>query len=227
MGGSLFFKTLDTKKENHELQQKYTKLQTDLENENKAINTSLHKLNENVSIIDASIKPDEKRWVRIKQVRKAIQDTIKYTNNSLTIKELTDISTAAVDSSEENDVPVSLMLAVITVESNFHIKAISHAGARGLMQIIPDTAETISLETGKRNYDLFKIKDNIQFGSYYLWKMIKLFGEQDLAIRAYNCGPTFTKKVRSGEYPEYPKETINYLIKVNEWKLKYDNLGVR
>ena len=33
-------------------------------------------------------------------------------------------------------------------------------------------------------------------------------GEQDLAVRAYNCGPTFTKKVRSGEYPEYPKETI-------------------
>lgn len=187
----------------------------------------LLKLNERLSIVDASIAPDNKKWVRIKQVRKVIVDTIKQQGtNTLTILEITEIARSIIESSEENDVSVGLILSITTVESAFKIDAVSKAGAKGLMQLLPDTAKEISLEAGKRNFNLFRIKDNIQLGSYYLWKLNNLFGDLDLAISAYNCGPTCVERVKSREYADYPKETIDYLKKVKEWKLKYDNLGV-
>lgn len=186
-----------------------------------------YRLSENLSIIDASIDPENKRWVKIKHARKLITEEMKRRNrNDLTIKELTEISTAVIEFSEENNVQASLLLAVLTVESAFKVKAVSKAGARGLMQVMPETASEIAADIGKRNFNLFKVRDNIQFGSYYLWKMINLFGDHDLGISAYNCGPVCVERVRSGEYSKYPNETIDYLKKVNEWKLKYINLGV-
>ena len=191
------------------------------------LQTELFKFKENLSIVDASIDPENKKWARIKQVRKLIVESLKYQGkNDLTIKEITEISSSVVDFSEENDVSISLILAIITTESNFHVRAISKSNARGLMQILPSTAIEISTDVGKRNFNLFKIRDNVQFGSYYLWKMINMFGDQNLGISAYNCGPVCVKKVQSGEYSKYPDETIDYLKKVNERILKYDNLGV-
>ena len=189
--------------------------------------TEIFKLNQSISILDAAIEPDNKRWARIKQVRKIVVDVLRQQGTkSLTILEITEISRAVIQSSEENDVSVSLILAVMTVESAFKINAISKANARGLMQLLPETASEIAAEINKRNFNLFKIKDNIQLGSYYLWKMNNLFGNLDLAISAYNCGPVCVERVQSGEYSSYPRETIEYLKKVNEWKLKYDDLGV-
>lgn len=209
------------------LKEKNQKLSDNLFSLQEKTKTEIFKLNENLSIVDASIDPDNKKWARIKQVRKIISETLKlYGKTDLTIKEITEISSAIIESSEENNVAVSLILAVITVESAFKVKALSKAGAKGLMQVLPDTADTISSDIGKRNYNLFKIRDNIQFGSYYLWKMINLFGDQDLGINAYNCGPACVERTRAGEFSNYPRETIDYLQKVNEWKLKYDNLGV-
>ena len=209
------------------LQEQNKKILQDAERVEKKIQLSIFKLNESLSIIDASISPDNKKWARIKQVRKIIIDVARgHGTSNLTIWELTEISKAVIECSEENDVPVSLILAVITVESAFKINVVSRSNARGLMQLLPDTASEISVEINKRNFNLFKIKDNIQLGSYYLWKMINLFGDSNLGISAYNCGPTCVERVKSGEYAGYPLETINYLKKVNEWKIKYNNLGV-
>ena len=209
------------------LQEENKKLSLNFAAAHGSFQTEIFKLNENLSIVDASIDPDNKRWARIKHVRKVITETMKLQGkNDLTIKEITEIATAVVEFSEENDVAVSLILAVMTVESAFQVKVISKANARGLMQVLPETALEISADVGKRNFNLFKVRDNVQFGSYYLWKMINLFGDQDLGISAYNCGPVCVERVQSGEYSKYPNETINYLKKVNEWKLKYENLGV-
>lgn len=209
------------------LQQQNKKILQDFEQAQQKDQADIFKLNENFSVIDASISPDNKKWARIKQIRKIIVDVIKqHGTNNLTIWEITEISKATIECSEENDVPVSLILAVITVESAFKINVVSKSNARGLMQLLPDTASEISVEINKRNFNLFKIKDNIQLGSYYLWKMINLFGDSNLGISAYNCGPTCVERVKSGEYAGYPLETVNYLKKVNEWKIKYNNLGV-
>lgn len=203
------------------------RLLSQLEQAKKETKVEIFKLNESLSVIDASIAPDNKKWIRIKQVRKIILDVAKYHGAAdLTIWEVTEISRAIIDYSEENDVPASLILSVITVESAFKINAVSHANARGLMQLLPVTASEISVEVNKRNFNIFKIRDNIHLGSYYLWKMINLFGDTDLGICAYNCGPTCVERVRSGEYSGYPHETVNYLKKVNEWKTKYIDFGV-
>lgn len=209
------------------LQQQNKKILQDFEESQQKTQADIFKLNETLSIVDASIAPDNKKWERIKQIRKIIVDvTRQHGTNDLTIWEITEISKSVIECSEENDVPVSLILSVITVESAFKIKAISKANARGLMQLLPDTASEISVEINKRNFNLFKIKDNVQLGSYYLWKMINLFGDSNLGISAYNCGPVCVERVKSGEYAGYPSETVNYLKKVNEWKTRYNNLGV-
>lgn len=220
---SYFSQNIEIKK----LQEQNRKLRLDIETARKNDQIDIFKMKENLSILDASIAPDNKKWARIKQVRKVILDTLKQQGTkSLTIWEITEISKSVIESSEENDVQVSLILAVITVESAFRISAVSLSDARGLMQLLPATATEISVEINKRNFNLFKIRDNIQLGSYYLWKMNNLFGNLDRAISAYNCGPVCVERVKSGEYSDYPHETINYLKKVKEWKLKYDNAGV-
>ncbi|MDO8659558.1 MAG: lytic transglycosylase domain-containing protein [Candidatus Parcubacteria bacterium] len=214
-------------KETKDLRQQNKTLSEKFNTQHAKMASDIFKLTENLSIIDASIDPDNKHWEKIKQVRKVVLDILKSKGrNDLTIKEITDISSAIVSSSEENALSISLILAVITVESGFRINAVSKAGAKGLMQILPDTASEISVDVGKRNFNLFRIKDNIHFGGYYLWKMINFFGDQNLGINAYNCGPACVERVRSGEYSKYPDETINYLKSVNEWKTKYSAMGV-
>ncbi|MEK6878957.1 MAG: transglycosylase SLT domain-containing protein, partial [Nanoarchaeota archaeon] len=106
-------------------------------------------------------------------------------------------------------------------------KAISSADARGLMQILPDTASEIAGDLNKKYYNLFKSKDNIQFGTWYIWKMLNYFkGDLELAISAYNCGFVCVERVRSGQYDAYPKQTIDYKKSILEWRHRFQNLGV-
>lgn len=209
------------------LQVENKKLSMTVEDFQKKNELELTKLNERLSVVDASISPDNKKWARIKHIRKIVIDVMKQKGvNNLTILEITEICKNVIDYSEEYNVSVGLILSVITVESAFKIDATSSAGARGLMQLLPDTASEVSMEIGKRSFNLLRIKDNIQLGTYYLWKMNNLFGDLDLTISSYNCGPTCVERVKSGEYADYPKETINYLKTVKEWKLMYDSYGV-
>jgi len=183
-----------------------------------------------LGIIEESLSPENTRWAKIKQVRKAITSVIKERNykNTPNIKDLTILSSAVVDFSEEYDVPVSLVLGVITRESAFYVKAQSPAGAQGLMQIIPATAQEISQDVGRRHYNIFQIRHNIEFGAWYLRKMIDRFdGDVELAIRAYNCGPTCVEMVTSGEWESgYPTETIGYHEAVLMWMSRYEEMGV-
>lgn len=209
--------------ENNRLQRDVLDLEQNLKN----VSKEFEKLQSQVSIVNASINPDNKRWVRIKQIRKAILDFLKFQGiNNLSIREITEISAAVLDSSEQNNVSVPLILAIITVESNFNIRAVSKADARGLMQILPDTASDIAVELGKRNFNLFNVRDNIQFGSFYIWKMMNLFKNEQLGISAYNCGPMYVERVMAGTISAYPAETVDYLKRVQEWKVKYETLGV-
>jgi len=92
----------------------------------------------------------------------------------------------------------SLIWSVIRQESVFNSHAISHRGARGLMQLMPTTADYISKKSGLGKVDkqkLFLPPLNIQLGSLYLADLLKRFDNQPaLAIAAYNAGPTRVKR---------------------------------
>jgi soluble lytic murein transglycosylase len=93
---------------------------------------------------------------------------------------------------ERHDLDAALIAAIINQESNF-VDQTSSAGARGLMQITPDTAETIETLSGGETFvfeDLANPDLNIRYGTYYLNHLLDRFeGNEVAALAAYNGGP--------------------------------------
>ena len=84
----------------------------------------------------------------------------------------------------------SLVWAVMRQESGFHPRATSPALARGLLQLVDDTARAMEKELAQASHDLFDPKHNIALGTKYIGNLLDRFGGQTpLAIAAYNAGP--------------------------------------
>jgi soluble lytic murein transglycosylase-like protein len=101
----------------------------------------------------------------------------------------------------------SLIAAVIKAESNGDARAVSTAGAKGLMQLIDTTAADMGVR------DVFNPQENIEGGAKYLRKLLDRFGDIKTALAAYNAGPETVQ--RYGGIPPYP-ETIKYVRSVLE-----------
>jgi Transglycosylase SLT domain len=99
----------------------------------------------------------------------------------------------------------SLVRAVIAVESAFNRYARSHKGARGLMQLMPDTGRRYGVSNA---YDPWQ---NIRAGTAHLRDLIDEFDDVSLALAAYNAGATPVRRYRA--IPPYA-ETRNYVRKV-------------
>jgi soluble lytic murein transglycosylase-like protein len=84
---------------------------------------------------------------------------------------------------QRHDLDPDLLTALVWTESSFVPDAVSHAGAIGLAQLMPATADALGV-------DPFDPAQNLEGGAKYLRQMIDRFGRVDLALAAYNAGPT-------------------------------------
>lgn len=104
-------------------------------------------------------------------------------------------------------VEAALIRAVIQVESNFNSRAVSPRGARGLMQLMPDTAQRLGVA------DALDPRQNLEGGVRYLATLIALFNNDlRLVLAAYNAGESAVIQ-HGNRIPPY-RETHDYVFKV-------------
>ena len=141
---------------------------------------------------------------------------------------------------EEFNVPEDFIYATISVESSFDPEAISRAGARGLMQIMPSTFEWLTSDEHLGEHltpnMLYEPEINIKYGVYYIKYLYTKFDYNfDLVSAAYNGGEGNVsqwllderysdKKGGLKDYPDEFGETENYVKKVREAREMYQKL---
>ncbi len=102
-------------------------------------------------------------------------------------------------------VPAALVKAVIAAESAFRPDAVSPKGAMGLMQLMPQTARVLGVESP------FQAEENVYGGTRYLRRLHDRFGSWTHTLAAYNAGPTAVARYRG--VPPY-RETRQYVKRV-------------
>lgn len=120
--------------------------------------------------------------------------------------------------SNKYGVDANLIRAIIKVESDFNPKCVSKAGAKGLMQLMPENCRDLGIKNP------FDIHENIDGGTRHIKEYLdKYNGDTKMALMAYNGGPTRMKKRGVNSAQDIylmPKETQNYVPKV----MKYYNV---
>jgi len=136
----------------------------------------------------------------------------------------------------DNDLDASFIAAVICTESRFNKEAESHAGAIGLMQIMPETGEWIAGKIGMDDFTAEMLKDpevNMRLGCWYLnYLMDKFDGNVVNVAAAYNAGhnkvaewlkdPSYSE---NGQLTNIPyEETANYVKRIERAQKIYEIL---
>lgn len=138
--------------------------------------------------------------------------------------------------SAENRVSPALLYAVIRAESNFDTAAESKKGAKGLMQMMDETAVWCAEKSGLPLTDIEKPEENIALGAFYLGYLLEMYGgDETCAIAAYNAGhgrvdgwltdkrySSDGKTLRDIPYAETEKyvKKVQFFKKIYEMRLK-------
>ena len=116
----------------------------------------------------------------------------------------------------------ALVAAIIYTESNFNAGASSHAGAQGLMQIMPATGQAIAGRLGESYGDLLDPETSIRYGTSYIRSLIDAYGgDVEAALVAYNGGSgSADRYIIARSDADIPSESAYYKVKVdNAWKM--------
>jgi soluble lytic murein transglycosylase-like protein len=124
---------------------------------------------------------------------------------------MTTINRIILQASRRYKVDPALIRAIVRAESRFDNRTLSHAGAMGLMQLMPETARNLGVTNP------WDPTQNIMAGTRFLRWLLDEFGSTRLAVAAYNAGPGAVK--RHGGVPPYA-ETQKYVKKVLAYRAK-------
>jgi soluble lytic murein transglycosylase-like protein len=120
-----------------------------------------------------------------------------------------------VQTASQYQIDPALIKAIIMAESGYNPKAVSKKGAKGLMQLMPETAEALGVE------DIFNPRQNISGGVQYFKHLVNRFnGDVKLALAAYNAGSRYVRNYNG--VPPF-KATRCYIKKVLKYYKKYKN----
>jgi peptidoglycan lytic transglycosylase len=125
---------------------------------------------------------------------------------------------------QQDHLDAALLAAVIEAESKFNADAYSGAGAIGLMQLTPSTAKGIAQYTGGSRFrvsDLTNPDINIRYGAWYLGHLLSKYGNERLALAAYNAGQQNVDSWRRAHVGIQFSETRDYVDKVERLKKIY------
>ena len=112
------------------------------------------------------------------------------------------------DASTKYGVDPNLIASVAFKESRYNPRAVSHIGAQGIMQLMPNTARHLGVN------DSFDARQNVFGGVKYLRTLLDQFhGNVDYALAAYNAGPTLVAKVG----PNATEEAIEYVSTIKKY----------
>ena len=129
------------------------------------------------------------------------------------IKDSTSFDTLINEFCQKYEVDFALIKAIIRAESGFNPIAVSRKGARGLMQLMPETASRVNVSNP------FNPRENIEGGVRHFKHLLSLFNNDlRLSLAAYNAGENLV--VQLGDIPPY-RETIDYVQKVLQYYRSY------
>ncbi|OEU78881.1 MAG: hypothetical protein BA873_14245 [Desulfobulbaceae bacterium C00003063] len=146
-----------------------------------------------------AIKENKEAGRELKNIMTALNEY--YTRKPLEFRK--EVAQCIQEVGRENGLDPALLLAMILTESSFRENARSKNGALGFMQLLPSTGHAISRELRiewKGRKTLYDAGHNIRMGAHYLKKLLNRFNDLDIALTAYNAGPSrVLKYMRRGK----------------------------
>lgn len=133
-------------------------------------------------------------------------DDVGNENSGSYVKDSAQYDSLITEFSKKYQVDFALIKAIIRAESGFNPFAVSRKGAKGLMQLMPETASRMNVS------DVFNPRENIEGGVHHFKNLLSLFDNDiRLSLAAYNAGENLIADLRS--IPPY-RETVDYIRKV-------------